>query len=212
MQKIVMPQKPTSRAWRKKHFTNDGIGHIRGYAGLVHTANQISEYIPKCHLFVEPFAGLGRISKVVKADIKILNDKSDYAYAYLQKHIPEAVICQMDWYEFTHRYIDGDVFFFDPVWSEIEYKEGCLERSFCDRSVKEYYEQVLKFVKELTELEKLCFVTGNKNNSYLKKSSLYTILIHARQKIMGGRISTLLASNKPLTRYHQTELQSSEKL
>lgn len=199
-----MPKKPTSRAWRKKHFTNDGIGHIRGYAGLVHTAKQISDYIPKCHHFIEPFAGLGRVSKEVKADLKILNDKSDYAYTYLAKHFPDAVVCQMDWWEFVNRYIDGDVFFFDPPWSEIEYKDGCLERSYCDRSVKQYYEQILSFCREL---DKLCFIAGNKNNRYLKNSGLYTVLIQARQKIMGGRISTLLASNKPLTRYHQSTLE-----
>ena len=53
-----------------------GIGHIRGYPGLVHTALVISEHIPKCKIYVEPFAGLGRTAKHAQAEQIILNDKS----------------------------------------------------------------------------------------------------------------------------------------
>lgn len=205
MEKLALLKNPTSRGWRKTHFKNVGIGHIRGYAGLVNTAKKISEYIPPCKTFVEPFAGLGRISKVVNAEHKILNDKSDYAFNYLKKNFPNDKISQKDFIDFTLENIYGDVFFFDPPWSMTEYKDGCLGRAFCDRTVKEYYDDILKMVKELLN-NKICFIAGNKNNIYLKNSGLHLQLIQSRQKIMGGRISTLLASNKPFNRYNQSIL------
>ena len=62
-----------------------GNGHIRGYAGLTHTALMISEYIPNCIKYVEPFAGLGRFAKYVTCGVLVLNDLSDYANNHNKK-------------------------------------------------------------------------------------------------------------------------------
>ena len=69
-----------------------------GYPGLAFSAFQISEYIPKCKIYVEPFAGLGRTVES-KHDRVILNDKSDYAVNYLKSHFPFAEITQEDFEE-----------------------------------------------------------------------------------------------------------------
>ena len=98
-----------------------GAGHIRGYAGLVHTALQISEYIPKCKIYVEPLAGKGRVAKYVKSDRFVLNDMSDYAYNFLSKNF-NAEITQMDFEECIKLYDGQDVFMvFDCPWDLMEY-------------------------------------------------------------------------------------------
>ena len=38
---------------------------FKGYPGLEHTSKELSEYIPNCKIFVEVFAGLGRIARDV---------------------------------------------------------------------------------------------------------------------------------------------------
>lgn len=181
---------------------NTGIGHVRGYPGLVHTALMISEYIPKCKTFAEPFAGLGRISKLVRADRKFLNDKSDYAYNYLLTKFPNAKVTNWDFETFA-KFFDATVKFYDPPWSLSEYGNGCIDRSFCDRKPKEYYDIIFKLIENS---DSHWFVCGNKQNTRLKDPRYHHKLFKSRKKIMGGVISTLVMSNKPFQRYHQESL------
>ena len=184
------------------NWTDMGAGHVRGYPGLVNTALQISEYIPKCDTFVEPFAGLGRISKHVKASRKILNDKSEYAVKILGNNFPDATITQLDFEDVVKQY-DADVYFFDPPWSYTEYKKGARERAFCDRQPKEYYERILELMQGK---DTHWFICGNKQNNWIRKNCPHTILIESKKKIMGGNIKTLVGSNRPFVRYHQETL------
>ena len=192
-----------NRHKQETEFKNTGTGHVRGYAGLVHTSLPISEYIPKSKIYVEPFAGLGRVSKYVQADRMILNDMSDYAVEYLSKHF-KAEVEQKDFVECIMSHDSSDTFFLiDPPWSAAEYEKGCLGRAFCDRTPKEYYDKLFEILPTLKGNWILC---GNKNNGVMKNSGYETKLIQSRMKIMGGRISTLLVSNTPFIRYHQEVL------
>ena len=51
----------------------------------------------KIKKFIEPFAGLGRITELVKADEYYLNDKSDYAYNYLKNKFPNYIVENIDY-------------------------------------------------------------------------------------------------------------------
>lgn len=180
-----------------------GTGHVRGYAGLVHTALAISEYIPKCKIYVEPFAGLGRTAKHAQAEQIILNDKSDYAFNYLSKHF-NAQTTNLDFEEMFRLYDSKDtVFLIDPPWSKEEYEKGCRNRAFCDRTPKEYYDKIFEW---LPKLKGDWFVCGKKDNSRLKDKRWNHQLFRSKRKIMGGNISTLVMSNKPFVRYHQETL------
>lgn len=201
---ISSGKKATSKGWRDKHFKNDGNGHVRGYAGLVNTASKICEYIPFIDTFVEPFAGLGRVSKYVKSKKIVLNDLSDYATNYCKKKFPQAIVTQLDFRECVNQYDDKKTFMlFDPPWTFQEYDKGCLNRAICTMKPKEYYDILLNMVKTL---ECNWIICGNKNNKQLINSGHYCLLIQSRQKIMGRRISTLIISNKPFVRYHQETL------
>ena len=81
--------KKRTRPWLK--ISVNGKKRFGGYPGLALTALQISEYIQPCKIFVEPFAGLGRISRHVHAERYILNDKSEYALNFLKNHFTAEV-------------------------------------------------------------------------------------------------------------------------
>ena len=56
-----------------------------GYSGLTSVRHLIIPYFPKnIKRFIEPFAGLGRITELVKADEYFLNDMSEYAFGVLK--------------------------------------------------------------------------------------------------------------------------------
>lgn len=182
-----------------------GSGHVRGYCGLVNTAKPISEYIPECEYFIEPFAGLGRISKQVKAKIKVLNDLGDFACKHNIVSFPNAVITQEDFITCVKRWDGKDrVMFFDPPWSKAEYEKGCHGRAVITMTPKQYYEKLFEL---LPILKSDWFVAGNKKNTMLLKSKYYQKMFESEKaKIMGGKIKTLVISNKPFVRYHQASL------
>lgn len=181
-----------------------GTGHIRGYAGLTHTALMISEYIPKCDIYIEPFAGLGRVARHVKSKEMYLNDKSKYAYKYLKSHL-SAHISNADFEVMFNLDSENTVFLIDPPWSKTEYEKGCRNRAFCDRTPKEYYDKIFEW---LPHLKGQWFLCGDKNNSRLKDWKYNHKLFKSRKKIMGGNISTLVMSNKPFVRHHQYSLEN----
>ena len=189
-----------SKTGNWKHM---GKGHVRGYPGLTHTALKISEYIPKCNVYVEPLAGKGRVAKHIKAKKMYLNDKSDFAFNYLKTHFNGKHISNVDFKKMFEYDSPTTVFLIDPPWSKTEYEEGCKNLAFCDRTPKEYYDEIFHL---LPSLKGDWFVCGDKNNHRLEKSIYYSKLFQSNKKIMGGNISTLVMSNKPFVRYHQNNL------
>ena len=171
-----------------------------GSMGLTHTALIISEYIPRCRIYAEPFTGLGRVARHVHADNVILNDKSQYACDFLNKRF-DCTVTNTDFEETFHIYDSKDtVFLIDPPWSRKEYVKGCNGNAFCDRTPTEYYDRILEL---LPKLQGHWFVCGKKDNSRLKDDTYHHKLFTSRKKIMGGTISTLIMSNKPFVRHHQ---------
>lgn len=186
------------------NWTDMGPGHVRGYAGLTHTALAISEYIPTCQIYIEPFAGLGRVARHVNAEQMILNDRSTWTYNYLKSHFPQATALNLDFEEIFAKFnYKNAVWVIDPVWKKSEYKEGCRGRAFCDRTPKEYYDTIFEW---LPKLKGLWFVCGHKKNGKLLNSDYHKKLFESRKKIMGGNIKTLVISNKPFERLHQASI------
>jgi len=152
---------------------------------------------------VEPFAGLGRVAKHIQADQIILNDKSDYAFDFLEKKF-NAQITNLDFEEMFRLYDSKDtIYLIDPPWSKTEYEDGCRNRAYCDRTPKEYYDIIFEW---LPKLKAIWFVCGNKDNKQLENPGFFHRLFRSKKKIMGGNISTLVMSNKPFKRYWQQEL------
>ena len=179
-----------------------GGGFQQGYAGLTHTALMISEYIPKCITYVEPFAGLGRVAKYVKAEHYVLNDKSDYAFNYLKKHFGKAFVTNNDFINCIKGWDSEATFYLmDPPWESATYNLN--PKTYCNMTPKEYYDKIFEL---LPNLKGNWFVCGNKGNMRLKNHRYYNKLFISRKTINKGNISTLVMSNKPFTRYNQSTL------
>ena len=190
-----------SNKMRKRKGT--GPGFLGGYMGLTNTALEISWYVPKCKTYVEPFAGLGRVAKYVKAEKLHLNDKSDFACNYLRKHFTDAVITSHD---FEKMFVLDDiktVFLIDPPWTRKEYVHGCNENAFCDRSAVQYYDDIIKW---LPKLRGIWFVCGKKGNKKLLDPRYHNRLFVSRKKFMGNNFTTLVMSNKPFAMHMQKNL------
>ena len=116
---------------------------LEGYGGLEKCKHLIIPHFPKkIKTFIEPFAGLGRITELTIADTYHLNDMSDYAIETLTKKFPTNpagmmdswtgqlhrtyTIDQMDFKDFIIKYMHlEDVFIFcDPPWRKNIYKNN----------------------------------------------------------------------------------------
>lgn len=182
---------------------------LPGYPGLTHTAHLIAEYIPKCKIYVEPFAGLGRTVPHINAERVILNDKSDYAFDYLSKHF-HAEITNLDFEEMFRLYDSKDtVFLIDPPWREKIYEVN--SGPVLDRKPIEYYQKIFEITPKLKgdwflcsdkdehEIRKICTKTAKERGYHTKK-------IDSRKKLFKKPIGTLVTTNKPFTRHQQQEL------
>lgn len=174
---------------------------FKGYPGLEHTAKQICEYIPKCNIFVEPFAGLGRISKRVKADRYILNDKSDYAINYLRKHF-KVEITNLDYSECIRLNDSKDtLFFLDPPWFDEIYDINPL--TAFTKPCKEIYQELEESLPKI----KGDWIIAGKADGVLKKWGYHHKEIQSKKNyLFGYKARTYLVSNKPFINHHQMKL------
>lgn len=174
---------------------------FKGYPGLTHTSKEICEYIPKCVLFVEPFAGLGRISKRVKSERYVLNDLSNFAIEYLKKHFKHE-ITQLDYLECIKNCDSEDTFFFiDPPWYDEVYDINPLT------SYTIPCKEIYSTLKEILPKIKGNWIIAGAVNSYLLKWDYNHKEIKSKKNyLFGHKARTYLVSNLPFTNYQQTKL------
>jgi len=179
---------------------------LPGYPGLTVMASRIAEYIPKCKIYCEPFAGLGRTVKHVQAERIILNDMSDYAYDFLSKHF-NAIITQMDFEECIKIHDSSNTFFLiDPPWIHKIYKNNILPYS--DRTPLEYYEKLFKILPNIKGDWILCSDKAEHDiRKICSKSGYPTLKLESNKKLFGDKFGVLLTSNKQFVRHHQTTLE-----
>jgi site-specific DNA-adenine methylase len=192
--KPVLPRQINAEWKRRGRGQKYKDSKIGGYPGLSFTASRIAEYIPPCNIFVEPFAGLGRISPLVKANIKVLNDKNPVAYSYNKSNKFEnyIVTCE-DFLECIKKYDDeNNILFIDPPWSSVLYEDA-----FIDRKPRQYYEELLKLVPTL---KSHWFICSDKAESQiaglLSKSGYPMIVLESKKKILGNTAKVRIISNK----------------
>ena len=179
------------------------ILQISGYGGLHYTKHHIIPYIPKCKIYVEPFAGLGRIAKLVESEHIILNDMSDYAYDFLSKNF-NAEITQMDFEECIKLYDSKDTFFFcDPPWRKNIYKNHSRP-AFTEKNIKQYYVRLLDILKDV----KAHWIITSDNaevetGKALSKSGYENLVLIAndsKSKIFGHYPKVRMCSNRPFVK------------
>mgnify|MGYP003146709200 CR=1 FL=1 len=142
------------------YATKTLLGLPNRYAGLTYTAKQISLFFPKCKIYVECFAGLGRTAKYAENyDIMVLNDKSVYSNNYCKKKFPNAIIENMDFIDTIKKYDSPDTFFLiDPVWRS------------------DFYDGSITFTTKPNFLpNRAQTIKNRKNTETLKSSDLYKL-------------------------------------
>ena len=171
---------------------------FKGYPGLTHTAREICNYIPKCKTFVEPFAGLGRITKHVKAERVILNDLSDFAFRYLKKHFT-AEITNLDYSEMFRLYDSPNTFFFiDPPWFDEIYEINPLTVN--TKPCKEIYKELQEL---LPKLKGNWMIAGEQNGPLTKWKYNHKLITSRKNYLFGHKAKTYLVSNLQFINYHQ---------
>jgi len=193
----------TTNYKRTKRGVKYGNGKLGGYPGLASTAKQIIDYIPPCYKFVEPFAGLGRISKLVKADWKFLNDKNPYCVKYLQSKFPTYTITNNDFIDCIKEH-DGSntVLFLDPPWRAKIYENG-----YIDRKPREYYQIIKDMIPTLQSHWFLCCDVGKKEiGTILNDLHCFIKTFTSRRLIMGKPAKVMIYSNRPFINYNHKTL------
>ena len=181
---------------------------ISGYGGLTYTKDLIMPYFPKKIIrFVEPFAGLGRISEMVNAEELYLNDLSDYAVNTLKNKFSQTTfnnqkinykIEQMDFRDFIKKYDSEDSFIFcDPPWRKNIYANH-EKPAFTEKRIIDYYEALLEI---LPQCKGDWMITSDRdeheNGRRLQKSGYTNIVLEAtdKPKFYGRNPAVRLCSN-----------------
>ena len=201
------------------------LGLPNRYPGLTYTARQISLFFPKCKTYVECFAGLARTAKYSNCEIMGLNDKSEYSNIHCKKKFSRAIVENMDFIDTIKKYDAKDTFFLiDPPW-RTDFYDGSVKynnkdklrreiktrnrkwklksidtfRSFCDRSVKQYF---LDLDNILSTIKGHYILTLNKEGraGAIINSKFTHLVKYHKPMIFGNYPSSRLFSNKPFKR------------
>lgn len=175
-----------------------GKRKLGGYAGVKHTAKKIIDLIPditKYNLYVEPFAGLGRTAEYVNIPM-VLNDMGKLSNEYCRNKFPNAIVENMDFKETIIKYDNPNtIFVIDPPWRFDTYTETSY--TVCDRTVLEYYQQVLNLVENMQgDWLILSSYDEHEQKGILKKSKWKCKEIQSDNKVIFGKYArTLVCSN-----------------
>ncbi len=177
-----------------------GKRKLGGYAGVKHTAKQIINLIPetvwgKYNLYVEPFAGLGRTAEYIRIPM-ILNDLGNLSNEYCKEKFPNSIVENMDFKETIKKYDSFNTFFMiDPPWRFDTYTEN--NSTVCDRSVIEYYQQVLDLVDTIKgDWFILSSFDEHEQKGILRKSKWKCKEVQSDKKVIFGKYArTLVCSN-----------------
>ena len=175
---------------------------LGGYAGLKHTAKKIAQFIPKCELYVEPFAGMASVAEHVIADKYVLNDMSDYILGYLKYRFKNDnyLITKTDFTECIKTYDSPNTFFLlDPPWRAEHYtrKSQNGKDPYFDRKPWEYYKQIFEMIKTLKGNWIICGVADERQTrGYMSNHNFNKIIVESDGNVIfGKKARTLLVSN-----------------
>lgn len=171
-----------------------------GYAGLTGISRKLARIIPKCNLYIEPFAGTAKVFQELrkiqpyKYSKAILNDKAEYIYEWLKANFPNEIIEKKDFTYILETWDDKDNFIMlDQPWNRGNYKQSfsCFDR----KSTQEYDEEVLLLCKKL---KARFIITTRKENTRMLNSEFNNYLIQSEYVVSGRYPKVLLTTNMEL--------------
>ncbi|KKN75450.1 hypothetical protein LCGC14_0380710 [marine sediment metagenome] len=171
-----------------------------GFPGLSGVARRITNVIPECRWYVEPFAGTAKVFQEILKSKKftntqfVLNDKSKFIFNWLLKEFfndSNVVILVEDFTNCIKCWDGPETFFlFDIPWNRSYYdqKFSCFDRY----AVKEYEEEILKICETI---QGKFIITTRKESIRMKKSKFYNTLVTSEYVVSGKYPKVMLTSN-----------------
>lgn len=168
---------------------------LRGYPGLQNMAPMIKPLIPSAHVYVEPFAGMGRTAEPDKHTVMVLNDLSDVARGALHVKFPQALITNEDFVACIKRWDStGTVYLIDPPWRKNIYQNNV--GPVCDRTPIAYYDTLLNHVLPTLRGKWMLCIDRDEHeigNRVSKSGYRNIVLEHPSKKLFGRPIAVRLA-------------------
>ncbi len=197
--------KPKVKAAKKKAgqpvlYWGDQV--FGGFPGLKFSARVISEYVPKCKIYCEPFAGVASVGDYIKPTLlKVYNDISTEARAILKRKNQFNEYVHISSLDFKHCIKEWDspetFFLIDPPWEERAYKNNRQTR--CDNSIKKYYQTILYEMLYVKADWILCSGINGAGANLIKQSNWQKKVVYGKKNsIFGCTPKTLLCSNMAL--------------
>jgi len=174
-----------------------GTKLLGGYAGLEFTADKIIPYLPKCKIYVEPFAGLARTAKGVDCEQMVLNDMSNFSNDYCKQQFPNAIVTHEDFRECMRKYKDDpDVFMFiDPPWRVSIYSDN--DKSYANMKVADYYSNIFYLLNDAKCSWAVCTNEYSTGYRFFHRNLLR--IEGDGNPIFGKKTHVIITSDKPLT-------------
>lgn len=171
-----------------------------GYPGITGISRKLSRLVPKCSMYIEPFAGTAKVyqellkERPLKFNIAVLNDKAKFVYEWLKKELPLAIVTNDDFEEVFHTYNTKRSFFMiDQPWFPGSYDQSfsCFNR----KNVKEYDLEIIKYCQKH---QGKFIITTRKENARMLNSGFNNYLIQSEYIVCGYLPKVLLTTNLKL--------------
>ena len=170
-----------------------------GFPGITGISKRLALLIPKCGIYVEPFAGTAKVFQEVfklnphTANEFVLNDKSKFVHTWLKKEFrhPDITITRQDFVNCVRRWDSRNtVFVFDQPWYKSYYDQifSCFDRN----DVASYDDEIIKLCNSI---KGKFFITTRIENQRMRKSGFKNILIQSEYVVSGKYPNVLVTTN-----------------
>ena len=166
-----------------------------GFPGLAGVAKKIAKMVPKCKIYVEPFAGTAKVFQELPTDryeMAYLNDQSRFVADWLLKEFSAtAVIYNSDFTSIIEPLDSISTFFMlDPPWNKSYYdqKFSCFNR----KNINEYYKELLEICNKM---KGKFIMTTRKENKLMFDSKFKKVLVKSVYAVSGKYPKVLVTTN-----------------
>lgn len=176
-----------------------------GFAGTTGISRKVAKLVPKCDVYIEPFAGTAKVwqelEKIHRTTpmyiYSILNDKSSFITRWLSKEFKKkTLIYKLDFKTLMKRYdLYRAVFVIDAPWTKSLYNQ---EYSYFNRdSVKQYDLEIIDLCKNMRGK---FIITSSKHNTNMLNSGFTNWFVRSEYVLSGNYPIQLLTTNIKFTK------------
>jgi len=165
-----------------------------GYPGQTGVAKKIAVRVPRCKIYVEPFAGAAKVFQelqVKQFDKAVLNDRAKFVRYWLRKNFPIALVTNHDFVKCIKQWDSPDTFFnIDPPYFSTFYDQdfSCFDRD----SVREYDKEIIELCQKI---KAKFIITTRKENKIMLNSGFRNYRLKSIYVLSGHYPRFLVTTN-----------------